>query len=192
MTRRLEQATSLCVDEVEVGCCRQAARPPGGLCPMHPHRGLKVLVAGHRGNGVRSRWPGSRGDLIGEAGEAAAGVETADVERNPGPGSAAHAPLQVGSTGSAERRTEYQHLAPLHARYAALPEGHADREQVRVELIAGYLPVARNIARKYGYRGENPDDVEQVASVGLVLAVDRFEPKRGVDFLSFAVPTITG
>jgi RNA polymerase sigma-B factor len=63
---------------------------------------------------------------------------------------------------------------------------------VRVELIAGYLPVARNIARKYGYRGENPDDVEQVASVGLVLAVDRFEPKRGVDFLSFAVPTITG
>jgi RNA polymerase sigma-B factor len=45
---------------------------------------------------------------------------------------------------------------------------------------------------KYGYRGENPDDIEQVASVGLVLAVDRFEPGRGSDFLSFAVPTIAG
>jgi hypothetical protein len=81
----------------------------------------------------------------------------------------------------AERRTEYQHLAPLHAKYAALPKGHADREQVRADLIAGYLPVARNIARKYGYRGENPDDVEQVASVGLVLAVDRFEPALRFD-----------
>ena len=49
--------------------------------------------------------------------------------------------------------------------------------------------MARNIAHKYGYRGENPDDIEQV---GLVLAVDRFEPGRGFDFLSFAVPTITG
>ena len=61
-------------------------------------------------------------------------------------------------------------MVPLHAKHAALPEGHADREQLRGELIAGYLPVARNIARKYGYRGENPDDIEQVASVGLVLA----------------------
>ena len=65
-------------------------------------------------------------------------------------------------------------------------------EQLRGELIAGYLPVARNIARRYGYRGENPDDIEHVASVGLVLAVDRFEPGRGFDFLSFAVLTITG
>ncbi len=99
--------------------------------------------------------------------------------------------LKVGPTHSAERRTEYEHMVRLHAKHAALPQGHPDREQLRGELIAGYLPVARNIARRYGYRGENPDDIEQVASVGLVLAVDRFEPGRGFDFLSFAVPTIT-
>jgi DNA-directed RNA polymerase sigma subunit (sigma70/sigma32) len=52
--------------------------------------------------------------------------------------------------------------------------------------------VARNIARRFRNRGENPDDIEQVASVGLVLAVDRFHPGLGFDFLSFAVPTITG
>jgi RNA polymerase sigma-B factor len=40
--------------------------------------------------------------------------------------------------------------------------------------------------------GENPDDLEQVATLGLVLAVDRFEHDRGIDLLSFAVPTITG
>lgn len=95
-------------------------------------------------------------------------------------------------TGPTDRRTEYDHLVPLHARYATLPAGHADRERLRGELIAGYLPVARHIARKYGNRGENLDDVEQVAAVGLVLAVDRFDFRRGFDFLSFAVPTITG
>jgi RNA polymerase sigma-B factor len=90
------------------------------------------------------------------------------------------------------RRTDYGHLTPLFARRAALPDGHPAREQLRAELIAGYLPVARHIARRYGYRGENPEDLEQVASMGLILAIDRFEPDRGVDFLSFAVPTITG
>jgi len=105
---------------------------------------------------------------------------------------ASGAAVQVGSTDPAERRSEYEHLTPLHARFAALPHGHGDRGRLRAELIAGYLPVARNIARRYGNRGENVDDVVQVASVGLVLAVDRFHPEFGSDFLSFAVPTING
>ena len=73
-----------------------------------------------------------------------------------------------------------------------LPADDLQREQLREELIAGYLPVAQHIARKYGHRGEHPQDLEQVASLGLVLAVDRFDPGRDNDFLSFAVPTITG
>jgi RNA polymerase sigma-B factor len=93
--------------------------------------------------------------------------------------------------GSA-RRTGYEHLSPLFAEHAALPEGHPRRERLRQQLIAAYLPVARNIARKYRHRGEPFEDLEQVASVGLIQAVDRFDPGREVDFLSFAVPTITG
>jgi RNA polymerase sigma-B factor len=89
-------------------------------------------------------------------------------------------------------RHRYEHLAPLFAEYAALPHDDPRREPLRTELIAGYLPVARNIARRYSRRGEPPQDVEQVASVGLVLAVDRFDPGRGIDFLSFAIPTING
>ena len=86
----------------------------------------------------------------------------------------------------------YEHLAPLFAERATLPEDDPRRERLRDELIAGYLPVARHIARRYVHRGDNPEDLEQVASVGLVLAVDRFDPARGADFLSFAVPTISG
>jgi RNA polymerase sigma-B factor len=89
-------------------------------------------------------------------------------------------------------RTGYEHLAPMFAERAALPEGHPRRDRLREELITGYLPVARHIAHKYAHRAEHPQDLEQVASVGLILAVDRFDPGRDVDFLSFAIPTISG
>jgi RNA polymerase sigma-B factor len=52
--------------------------------------------------------------------------------------------------------------------------------------------VAAHIARRFAGRGEPLEDLIQVATVGLVNAVDRFEPARGSHFLSFAVPTITG
>jgi len=102
-------------------------------------------------------------------------------------------------TGSAERpalpsaRIGYDHLARLFAERAALPDGDPRRKRLRDELIAGHLPLARNIARRYLHRGpDHNEDVEQVAAVGLVMAVDRFDESRGSDFLSFAVPTING
>jgi RNA polymerase sigma-B factor len=90
------------------------------------------------------------------------------------------------------RRNGYEHLAPLFAELAALPEGHPRRRHLRDELVGGYLPVAKHIARRHSHRGENPEDLEQVARLGLIMAVDRFDPGRGVDFLSFAVPTVNG
>ncbi len=87
---------------------------------------------------------------------------------------------------------EYAHLTPLLAELALLPAGHPRRAQLRAELITAYLPVAHNIAHRFVHRGDTPDDLEQVGTLGLIGAVDRFEPGRGVDFLSFAVPTITG
>lgn len=87
---------------------------------------------------------------------------------------------------------EYAHLAPLFETLSALPEGHPDRGALRRELVTGYLPVVQHIARRFANRGEPVDDLEQAGTVGLINAVDRFAPDRGVDFLSYAVPTITG
>ena len=87
---------------------------------------------------------------------------------------------------------EYAHLTELFVERARLPADDPRREILRTELITGYLPVARNIAHRFMHRGDTLDDLEQVATVGLIGAVDRFEPDRGIDFLSFAVPTITG
>jgi RNA polymerase sigma-B factor len=88
--------------------------------------------------------------------------------------------------------TGYEHLVPLFKEFTSLPEGDPRRPQLRDELVTGHLPVALHIARRFAHRGEPQEDLEQVATVGLINAVDRFEPDRGTDFLSYAVPTIAG
>jgi RNA polymerase sigma-B factor len=64
--------------------------------------------------------------------------------------------------------------------------------QARELLIERFLPLARKLAARYLRSSEPYDDLVQVASVGLVKAVDRFDPARGFAFTSFAVPTIVG
>src|SRR5215208_7062840 len=63
---------------------------------------------------------------------------------------------------------------------------------VREELVNRYLPFARSLALRYRGGSESHDDLIQVASLGLVNAIDRFEPERGIPFLAFAAPTILG
>ena len=86
----------------------------------------------------------------------------------------------------------YAHLTPLFKELVDLDPDSPRRAEVRDELIAGYLPVARHIARRFAGRGEPEEDLVQAGTIGLIGAVDRFDPGRGLDFLSFAVPTITG
>jgi RNA polymerase sigma-B factor len=62
----------------------------------------------------------------------------------------------------------------------------------RDELVERFLPLARQLARRYQRGNEPLDDLIQVASIGLVKAVDRFDPERGRAFSSYAVPTFLG
>jgi RNA polymerase sigma-B factor len=64
--------------------------------------------------------------------------------------------------------------------------------QAREAMIAEHLPLARALARRYRRGNESLDDLVQVASVGLIKAVDRFDPDRGHSFSTFAQPTIVG
>jgi len=87
---------------------------------------------------------------------------------------------------------EYDHLTPLLEEYSGLDEDDPRRERLRDRLVTGYLPVAQHIARRFAHRGEPLDDLTQVATVGLINAIDRFDPDKGGEFFSFAVPTISG
>ena len=62
----------------------------------------------------------------------------------------------------------------------------------REQLVERFLPLARQLARRYQRGGEQLDDLVQVASLGLLKAIDRFDPERETAFSSFAVPTILG
>jgi RNA polymerase sigma-B factor len=62
----------------------------------------------------------------------------------------------------------------------------------RDELVLAHLNVVRYLAARFANRGEPLDDLIQVGSIGLLKAIDRFDPKRGVEFITYAVPTILG
>jgi RNA polymerase sigma-B factor len=72
--------------------------------------------------------------------------------------------------------------------HASGPVSAAERER----LIVEHLPLVRGLARRYADRGEPLDDLVQVGTIGLIKAIDRFDPTRGYKLASFATPTILG
>ena len=75
---------------------------------------------------------------------------------------------------------------------AALPTNHPSRPTLRARAIEAWLPLAQHLAHRYSGRGEPSDDLVQTAAIGLIKAVDKFDPTRGVDFAGYAIPTIIG
>jgi len=67
-----------------------------------------------------------------------------------------------------------------------------DDLEARERLIEQQLPLVESLARRYTHRGERLEDLVQVGTIGLIKAVDRYEPTRGVEFAAFAVPNILG
>ncbi|MGP4044558.1 RNA polymerase sigma factor SigF [Streptomyces sp. 2A115] len=76
-------------------------------------------------------------------------------------------------------------------RLAALPPGQL-RDTLRERIIEAWMPMAERLAGRFRSRGESYEDLRQVAALGLVKAVDRYDPERGNAFESYAVPTVTG
>ncbi|MFC9316509.1 SigB/SigF/SigG family RNA polymerase sigma factor [Streptomyces nigra] len=76
-------------------------------------------------------------------------------------------------------------------RLVTLPDG-PERKALKDELIRSWLPMAERIAVRFKGRGESLEDLYQVAALGLVKAVEHYDPARGHAFEAYAVPTITG
>ncbi|MDF3280990.1 SigB/SigF/SigG family RNA polymerase sigma factor [Gordonia sp. N1V] len=99
--------------------------------------------------------------------------------------------MSPSTQGQDRRDDEYADVIPMLAEMRA--ESDADHRSVlRDRVIERCLPLAEHVARRFADRGEAFDDLVQVARIGLVNAVDRFDVERGANFLSFAVPTVMG
>ncbi|MGW4481376.1 SigB/SigF/SigG family RNA polymerase sigma factor [Rhodococcus triatomae] len=90
------------------------------------------------------------------------------------------------------RGTTSEGYDDLTAEFERLARHPADADRIRTEIVTRALPLAEHIARRFRGRGESYDDLVQVARIGLLNAVNRFDVTRGTDFVSFAVPTIMG
>ena len=97
------------------------------------------------------------------------------------------APIQGSQLTAEDRALRTREDRRLLLRY----HQHGDAA-AREELVERFLPLARQLARRYQRTNEPLDDLMQVASVGLVKAIDRFDPARGTAFSTYAVPTILG
>ena len=122
-----------------------------------------------------------------------ASVDGAAPERGPSPRS---------GTGSAFDAThhfrsrighpDHAQIRALFLEFASLPEGNPQHRRIRNRLVELNLPLVEYLARRFRDRGEPLDDLIQVATIGLIKAIDRFDPNRGVEFSTYATPTIVG
>jgi len=73
-----------------------------------------------------------------------------------------------------------------------LKDGSVEYAELRNRLVRMHLPLVEHLARRFRNRGEPLDDLTQVATIGLIKSVDRFDPERGVEFSTYATPTVVG
>jgi len=104
--------------------------------------------------------------------------EAADVEEDPAP------PSRLA--------VDRERTRALFHELQRYPEGDARRQRARDSLVEQHLALVEHLARRFRNRGEPYDDLVQVATIGLIKSVDRFDLERGVEFSTYATPTIVG
>jgi RNA polymerase sigma-B factor len=90
--------------------------------------------------------------------------------------------------GSEERAQAGDLLVQLHS----LPEDSPRRKSLRDQLVELHMPLVVYLARRFSGRNEPMNDLVQVGAIGLIKAIDRFDPERKLEFSTYATPTILG
>jgi RNA polymerase sigma-B factor len=113
-------------------------------------------------------------------------------EQAPPPDEPVDPQLAADADRAARSAHDRAHARRLFADLAGLSEEDPQRQRVRDELVEMHLPLVEYLARRFRNRGEPLDDLIQVATIGLIKSVDRFDLERGVEFSTYATPTIVG
>ena len=100
--------------------------------------------------------------------------------------------MELEDTGVEGLQTTREQSMALFADFTAEGIGEARRTECRDALVHLHLPLVEHCARRFRNRGEPYDDLLQVGTIGLLKSIDRFDPDRGVEFSTYATPTIIG
>ncbi|MFJ4342167.1 RNA polymerase sigma factor SigF [Streptomyces sp. NPDC088915] len=167
----------------------EGAGAPG--VPEDPAKAPGAREPGAGGvNGVNGAGKADGSGAAGTATEAGAGAGTGD-----------EAGSEDENKGGADEAPEIHPVPVPHDRNGAralfvelreLPEGSPEKAELRNRLVRMHLPLVEHLARRFRNRGEPLDDLTQVATIGLIKSVDRFDPERGVEFSTYATPTVVG
>jgi RNA polymerase sigma-B factor len=95
-------------------------------------------------------------------------------------------------TGERSASDDREQARALFDQLATLDPDSEERQQLRGRLVEMHLPLVEYLARRFAGRGEPLDDLVQVGTIGLIKAVDRFDTERGVEFSTYATPTVVG
>jgi RNA polymerase sigma-B factor len=100
--------------------------------------------------------------------------------------------IPVAPSQRDERAADRARTKELFGELAKAAEDDPSHRQVRDQLVEMHLPLVEYLARRFRNRGEPLDDLVQVATIGLIKSIDRFDLDRGVEFSTYATPTIVG
>lgn len=140
-------------------------------------------VGSSEASGTRSAEEAGPEQEAAEVAGAAAETEKADAAEEAG--EAPEAPVVPAPNDRSGARALFVELREL-------PEGSLEKAELRNRLVRMHLPLVEHLARRFRNRGEPLDDLTQVATIGLIKSVDRFDPERGVEFSTYATPTVVG
>ncbi|WP_372462662.1 MULTISPECIES: RNA polymerase sigma factor SigF [Streptomyces] len=152
--------------------------------------------AGSGGGAVRSAptagrtggTPARSGRAEARARERATGGTMSEHERH----SDDRAPGARGTQGTRHDPQDRSGARALFLELRTLTKDTPEYAELRNRLVRMHLPLVEHLARRFRNRGEPLDDLTQVATIGLIKSVDRFDPDRGVEFSTYATPTVVG
>ncbi|MEV6479230.1 RNA polymerase sigma factor SigF [Streptomyces sp. NPDC051576] len=133
--------------------------------------------------------PAQAGSSVGEEARArgrATGGTMSEHERN------AEDSVQSTPSVHSTRHEDRSGARALFIELRTLKDGSVEYAELRNRLVRMHLPLVEHLARRFRNRGEPLDDLTQVATIGLIKSVDRFDPERGVEFSTYATPTVVG
>ncbi|MEU3687125.1 RNA polymerase sigma factor SigF [Streptomyces narbonensis] len=157
--------------------------------------GASGVSDGSVSSGASSGMPSTEDDMTAagtkpaEADEAAIAVEAARAVEAAKADEAGEAPEETPVVPAPNDRSGAR---ALFVELRGLPEGSPEKAELRNRLVRMHLPLVEHLARRFRNRGEPLDDLTQVATIGLIKSVDRFDPERGVEFSTYATPTVVG